>query len=162
MSSADVSSQAATQTESGLGYDMKLEVVTIPVSDVNRAKAFYQGLGWRVDADFDLGGGARVIQLTPPHSECSIAFGVGLTTAEPGSAQRMEVVVSDIEAARQDLIGRGVEVGETFHRGEGGFVPGPDPDRRSYNSYATFSDPDGNSWLLQEITSRLPGRQWED
>jgi catechol 2,3-dioxygenase-like lactoylglutathione lyase family enzyme len=162
MSSADVSSQAASRTESGLGYDMKLEVVTVPVSDVDRAKAFYQRLGWRVDADFDLGGGARVVQLTPPHSECSIAFGAGLTTAEPGSAQRMEVVVSDIEAARQDLIGRGVEVGEPFHRGEGGFVPGPDPDRRSYNSYATFSDPDGNSWLLQEITSRLPGRQWED
>ena len=140
----------------------KLEVLVVPVSDVDRAKAFYQSLGWRLDVDFDLGGGMRVVQFTPPHSECSIAFGTGLTTAEPGSVERLETVVSDIEAAREDLTSRGVEVSEFFHRTESGNEPGLDPDRRSYNSFATFSDPDGNSFLLQEITERLPGRVWED
>jgi catechol 2,3-dioxygenase-like lactoylglutathione lyase family enzyme len=142
--------------------DMKLEVVTLPVSDVDRAKSFYQSLGWRPDADLDFGGGTRVVQLTPPRSECSIAFGKGLTTAEPGSAQGFELVVDDIDAAREDLISRGVEVSELFHRGETGFVPGPDPQRRSYFTFASFSDPDGNSWLLQEVKARLPGREWED
>jgi catechol 2,3-dioxygenase-like lactoylglutathione lyase family enzyme len=141
--------------------DMKLEVVTLPVSDPDRAKAFYQGLGWRLDADFVIGDAVRAIQLTPPHSACSISFGKGLTTAEPGSVQRLELVVSDIEAAREELIGRGVEVSEPFHL-DGGPVPGLDPERRSYNSYATFSDPEGNGWLLQEVTTRLPGREWED
>ena len=138
------------------------EVVALPVSDIERAKRFYQSLGWRLDADFDLGEGRRVVQLTPTHSECSIAFGTGLTKAEPGSAERLEVVVSDIVAAREDLISRGVEVSEPFHAGPDGSGPGLDPQRRSYQSYATFSDPDGNGWLLQEITTRLPGRVWED
>jgi catechol 2,3-dioxygenase-like lactoylglutathione lyase family enzyme len=154
-------SPTGESTEVGT-IDMKIEVVALPVSDVDRAKAFYQSLGWRLDVDFDLGGGMRVVQFTPPHSECSIAFGTGLTTAEPGSAERLETVVSDIEAAREDLTSRGVEVSEFFHRTESGIEPGLDPDRRSYNSFATFSDPDGNSFLLQEITERLPGRVWED
>jgi catechol 2,3-dioxygenase-like lactoylglutathione lyase family enzyme len=154
-------SPTGESTEVGT-IDMKIEVVALPVSDVDRAKAFYQSLGWRLDGDFDLGGGMRVVQFTPPHSECSIAFGTGLTTAEPGSAERLETVVSDIEAAREDLTSRGVEVSEFFHRTESGIEPGLDPDRRSYNSFATFSDPDGNSFLLQEITERLPGRVWED
>jgi catechol 2,3-dioxygenase-like lactoylglutathione lyase family enzyme len=154
-------SPTGESTEVGT-IDMKIEVVALPVSDVDRAKAFYQSLGWRLDVDFDLGGGMRVVQFTPPHSECSIAFGTGLTTAEPGSVERLETVVSDIEAAREDLTSRGVEVSEFFHRTESGNEPGLDPDRRSYNSFATFSDPDGNSFLLQEITERLPGRVWED
>lgn len=159
MASTDQSGQPTSQTQ---GVDMKLEVVTLPVSDVDRVKSFYQNLGWRLDADFVLGDDIRAVQLTPPHSECSIAFGKGLTTAEPGSAQRFELVVSDIEAAREDLISRGVEVSELFHRDENGLAPGPDPERRSYFTYASFSDPDGNSWVLQEITERLPGREWED
>jgi catechol 2,3-dioxygenase-like lactoylglutathione lyase family enzyme len=139
--------------------DMKLEVVTLPVSDVDRAKRFYQGLGWRLDADIVVGE-FRAVQLTPPRSECSISFGKGLTTAEPGSAQRLELVVFDIDAAREDLMSRGVEVSELFHRDESGLAPGPDPQRRSYLTYASFNDPDGNSWLLQEIKERLPGRVW--
>jgi catechol 2,3-dioxygenase-like lactoylglutathione lyase family enzyme len=161
MTSTDQNSEPTSQTQSALGVDMKLEVVTLPVSDVDRAKSFYQSLGWRLDADLAFGD-IRAVQLTPPHSGCSIAFGKGLTTAEPGSAQRLELVVSDIEAAREDLIGRGVEVGDVFHRDGGRLLPGPDPERRSYLSYASFSDPDGNSWLLQEVTTRLPGRDWED
>ena len=158
MSTTDTSTKAP-----GVGtIDMKLEVVTLPVSDVDRAKRFYQSLGWRMDADLALGDDVRAVQLTPPHSPCSIAFGKGLTTAEPGSVQRLEMVVSDIEAAREDLLNRGVEVSEVFHRDGGRLVPGPDPERRSYLSYAAFSDPDGNGWLLQEITTRLPGREWED
>jgi catechol 2,3-dioxygenase-like lactoylglutathione lyase family enzyme len=160
MSTTGVSS-ATAMPELGT-IDMKLEVVTLPVSDVDRAKTFYQSLGWRLDADFNIGGDVRAVQLTPPHSECSIAFGKGITTADPGSVQRLEMVVSDIDAAREDLVSRGVEVSDVFHLGEGGFAPGPDPQRRSYNSYATFSDPDGNSFLLQEVTERLPGRVWED
>jgi catechol 2,3-dioxygenase-like lactoylglutathione lyase family enzyme len=141
--------------------DMKLEVVTIPVSDVDRAKRFYQSLGWRLDADFDFGDDVRAVQLTPPRSPCSIAFGQGLTTARPGSAQRLELVVSDIDAARDDLASRGVAVSEVFHRDGGQLLPGPDPERRSYLSYASFDDPDGNGWLLQEVTTRLPGREWD-
>ena len=141
--------------------DMKLEVVTLPVSDVDRAKAFYESLGWRLDADIVVGENFRVVQLTPPHSACLISFGKGLTTAEPGSARRLLLAVSDIDAARAELIGRGVEVSGVFHL-EGGPVPGPDPQGRSYQTYASFSDPDGNGWLLQEITTRLPGREWED
>ena len=161
MTSTDHSSEPTSQMQSDLGVDMKLEVVTLPVSDVDQAKSFYQSLGWRLDADLALGD-IRAVQLTPPHSGCSIAFGKGLTTAEPGSAQRLELVVSDIDAAREDLISRGVEVSEVFHRDGGRLVPGPDPERRSYLSYASFSDPDGNGWLLQEVTTRLPGRAWED
>jgi catechol 2,3-dioxygenase-like lactoylglutathione lyase family enzyme len=141
--------------------DMMLEVVTLPVSDVERAKRFYQSLGWRTDTDIVVGDAFRVVQLTPPHSSCSIAFGKGLTTAEPGSAQRLLLVVRDIDAARKDLISRDVEVTEVFHLA-GGRVPGPDPQGRSYQTYASFSDPDGNGWLLQEIRTRLPGREWED
>jgi len=142
--------------------DMRLEVVTLPVSDVDRAKRFYQSLGWRLDADFAVGDSVRAVQLTPPHSPASISFGKGLTTAEPGSVQRLELVVDDIESARNDLIRRGVEVSGLFHRGETGIEPGPDPERRSYLTYASFNDPDGNGWLLQEVTTRLPGRLWED
>jgi catechol 2,3-dioxygenase-like lactoylglutathione lyase family enzyme len=139
--------------------EVKLEVVPVPVSDVDRAKGFYEGLGWGLDVDVVLGDDIRVVQLTPPGSACSIAFGKGLTTAEPGSAQGLELAAYDIDAAREDLVGRGVEVSEPFHRDdEGGVSPGPDPERRSYGTYASFSDPDGNSWLLQEITERLPGR----
>jgi catechol 2,3-dioxygenase-like lactoylglutathione lyase family enzyme len=141
--------------------DMKLEVVTLPVADVDRAKDFYVGLGWRLDADIVRGENFRAVQLTPPHSACSIAFGKGLTTAEPGSAQRLLLVVDDINAAREELISHGAEVSEVFHL-EGGRVPGPDPQGRSYQTYAAFSDPDGNGWQLQEITTRLPGREWED
>jgi catechol 2,3-dioxygenase-like lactoylglutathione lyase family enzyme len=142
--------------------DMKLEVVTLPVSDVDRAKGFYQGLGWRLDADFVFGDDVRAVQLTPPHSACSISFGKGLTTAEPGSAQRFELVVSDIEAAREDLTSRGVEVSELFHRDGAELLPGPDPERRPYLTYASFSDPDGNGWLLQEVKERPPEREWAD
>jgi catechol 2,3-dioxygenase-like lactoylglutathione lyase family enzyme len=140
---------------------MKLEVVTLPVSDVDRAKSFYESLGWRMDADIVRGDDFRVVQLTPPHSQCSISFGKGLTTAEPGTAQRLILAVDDIDTAREDLIGRGAEVSEVFHLA-GGRVPGPDPEGRSYQTYASFSDPDGNAWLLQEIKTRLPGREWED
>jgi catechol 2,3-dioxygenase-like lactoylglutathione lyase family enzyme len=156
-----MSTDTSTQSPQVGSVDMKLEVVTLPVSDVDRAKGFYQGLGWRTDADIARGEDFRVVQLTPPHSQCSISFGKGLTTAEPGSLQRLELVVYDIDAAREDLISRGVEVSELFHL-EGGPVPGPDPQRRSYQTYATFSDPDGNGWLLQEIRERLPGREWDD
>ena len=141
--------------------DMRLEVVTVPVSDVDRAKDFYTGLGWRLDADIAAGDNFRVIQLTPPHSACSVAFGKGVTTGEPGSIRRLVLAVDDIEAARAALVDREVEVSEVFHLA-GGRVPGRDPHNRSYQTYAAFSDPDGNEWLLQEITSRLPGREWED
>ena len=162
MASTDVASGSTGESLSAPGFDMKLEVVTIPVSDVDRAKSFYENLGWRLDADFELGEDVRAVQFTPPHSGCSIAFGKGIIKAEPGSIERLEMVVSDIEAAREFLISRGVEVSDFFHRGESGFEPGLDPERTSYNSYATFSDPDGNGYILQEVTDRLPGRIWED
>ncbi len=157
------SSETGISTESSRPgtIDMKLEVVTVPVSDVDRAKNFYQRLGWRVDADIVVGDAFRVVQVTPRHSSCSVAFGRGLTTAEPGSARRLLLVVSDIDAARADLIDRGVEASEVYHLA-GGRVPGPDPERRSYQTYVAFNDPDGNEWQLQEITTRLPGREWED
>jgi catechol 2,3-dioxygenase-like lactoylglutathione lyase family enzyme len=160
MSSTNVST--GTSDEAALEtIDMKLEVVTLPVSDVDRAKRFYQSLGWRLDADIVRGDNFRVVQLTPPHSQCSISFGKGLTTAAPGSAQRLLLVVFDIDAARAALVKRGAEVSEVFHL-DGGRVPGPDPQGRSYQTYASFTDPDGNAWLLQEIKTRLPGREWED
>ncbi len=142
---------------------MKLEVVTIPVRDVERAKAFYGGLGWRLDADFTKGGG-RVVQFTPPGSPCSVHFGENLTPAAPGSAQGVFLVVSDIQAARAELASRGAAVSEVFHFA--GFnrvdadarLSGPAPDRSSYGSFLSFRDPDGNGWLLQEVTTRLPGR----
>ena len=139
--------------------DMKLEVVVIPVADVDRAKSFYGKLGWRLDADFVVSEAFRAVQFTPPGSPCSIHFGKGITSAAPGSARGLFLVVSDIVAARADLVARGAAVGEVFHRLPGEApVKGPDPTRRSYASYATFSDPDGNEWLLQEVTARLPGR----
>jgi catechol 2,3-dioxygenase-like lactoylglutathione lyase family enzyme len=159
MSSTDVSSHSPTEgTELGT-IDMGLEVVTLPVSDVDRAKRFYQGLGWRLDADLSPGGDVRVVQFTPPHSRCSIHFGKGLTASEPGSAQRMILAVKDIDSARADLVSRGVDVGEAYETRPAGFESGAD---RSYFAYASFTDPDGNGWLLQEITKRLPGREWED
>jgi catechol 2,3-dioxygenase-like lactoylglutathione lyase family enzyme len=140
--------------------DLKLEVIAIPVADVERAKRFYGGLGWRLDGDFVVGEAFRGVQFTPPGSPCSIHFGKGVTTAAPGSASGMFLVVSDIEAARADLIDRGVDASEIFHRVGPGQPPvsGRHPERRSYSSFITFSDPDGNTWLLQEITARLPGR----
>lgn len=150
----------ATETGGAPKVQMNLEVVAIPVADVERAKSFYGGLGWRLDADFVVGDEFRVVQFTPPGSPCSIHFGIGITSAAPGSAQGMYLVVSDIEAARAELVDRGAEVSEVYHRAGPGTPPlsGPDPDRRSYRSYASFSDPDGNGWLLQEVTQRLPGR----
>jgi catechol 2,3-dioxygenase-like lactoylglutathione lyase family enzyme len=140
--------------------DMKLEVVTVPVSDVDRAKRFYQSLGWRLDADISAGGDMRLVQMTPPHSACSIHFGKGFTAMEPGSLDRLYLAVEDIDAARDDLIARGVDVSEVEEQPK---PPGlPDVPGRSYFAYASFRDPDGNGWLLQEITTRLPGREWED
>ena len=141
--------------------DLRLEVVTIPVSDVDRAKDFYQRLGWRLDADIAAGDTFRVVQLTPPHSACSVAFGTGVTTGEPGSVHRLMLIVDDIDRARADLISRGAEVSDLFHLA-GGRAAGRDPQNRSYQTYASFSDPDGNEWLLQEIKMRLPGREWEE
>ena len=146
--------------------DMKLEVVVVPVSDVDRAKDFYASLGWRQDADFSGEGGFRVVQFTPPGSACSVIFGSGVTAAPPGSADGLQLTVTDIEAARAELVDRGVEVSEVFHDAGGVFhhagtegrAPGPAPEHKTYGSFASFSDPDGNSWFLQEVTTRLPGR----
>jgi catechol 2,3-dioxygenase-like lactoylglutathione lyase family enzyme len=143
--------------------DLKLEVVTIPVSDVDRSKAFYGSLGWRLDADFSTATD-HVVQFTPPGSPCSIHFGTNLTTARPGAAQGLFLIVTDIQAARDELVRRGVEVSEVFHLASfnrvdpAGRLSGPSPDRSSYGSFLSFSDPDGNGWLVQEITTRLPGR----
>jgi catechol 2,3-dioxygenase-like lactoylglutathione lyase family enzyme len=137
--------------------DMKVEVVVIPVSDVDRAKEFYGRLGWRLDADFAIGDNSRVIQFTPPSSACSVHFGKNVTSATPGSGMGY-LIVSDIEAARDALVAAGIEVGEVFHIGPSGRESGPDPEHQTYRSRAEFSDPDGNVWLLQEITTRLPGR----
>jgi catechol 2,3-dioxygenase-like lactoylglutathione lyase family enzyme len=157
MGSTQTSTERATQTGT---VDMKLEVVVIPVSDVDRAKRFYGNLGWRLDADFASGDDFRVVQFTPPGSPCSIHFGTGVTSAVPGSARGLYLVVSDIEAARAELVDRGVDMSEVFHRAGPGKPPlsGPDPDRRSYGSFTSFSDPDGNGWLVQEVRTRLPGR----
>jgi catechol 2,3-dioxygenase-like lactoylglutathione lyase family enzyme len=160
----------ASETSKARTLDMKFEIVVIPVSDVDRAKRFYGGLGWRLDADFAAGDDFRVIQFTPPGSGCSVIFGKNVTAAAPGSAQGLYLIVSDIEAARNELLGRGVEISKVFHPGETSAgtdepylfgrlrVRGPDAEHRSYRSFASFSDPDGNGWLLQEITARLPGR----
>jgi catechol 2,3-dioxygenase-like lactoylglutathione lyase family enzyme len=160
-----MSKEPAPAKPSPATVDLKLEVVVIPVSDVDRAKGFYQGLGWRLDADFAAGESWRVVQLTPPGSASSIMFGKGITTAVPGSVQGTFLVVTDVEAARADLIAHGADVTEVFHFqgglhvvGTDGRVPGPDPQGHSYSSWASFSDPDGNSWMLQEIKTRLPGR----
>ena len=150
----------SSTTPSARKFDLKLEVVAIPVSDVERAKRFYGDLGWRLDADFAVGDELRIVQFTPPGSPCSIHFGKGVTPAAPGSARGLYLVVSDIEAARAELVGRGATVSEVFHHAGPGKPPlsGPDPQRGSYASFASFSDPDGNGWLLQEVTARLPGR----
>lgn len=166
MSSTQVLSETAIESPKARSVDMKLEVIVIPVSDVDRAKRFYGGLGWRLDADVFKGDAFRVVQFTPPGSPCSIIFGTGVTTAAPGSAQGLHLIVSDIEAARAELIARGVKVSEAFHdaggvfhhAGREGRLGGPDAARRSYASFASFSDPDGNGWLFQEVTVRLPGR----
>ena len=169
---------ATTQTEiprdtqiSAAKIDMKFEIAVIPISDVDRAKEFYQNLGWRLDAEFDSGKDFRIIQFTPPGSGCSIIFGKNVTAAAPGSAQGLYLIVSDIAAARKDLMGRGVEISEVFHGEAGVFaggdepfifgrhrVRGPDPGHSSYRSFASFHDPDGNGWVLQEVTTRVPGR----
>jgi len=146
--------------------DMKLEVVVVPVSNVDKAKGFYQALGWRLDADFVTGEDFRVVQLTPPGSPCSVIFGTGLTSATPGSAQGLQLVVTDVEAARTELTERGADVSEVFHdaggvfhhAGTAGRVTGSAPEHQSYGSFASFSDPDGNEWFVQEVTTRLPGR----
>jgi catechol 2,3-dioxygenase-like lactoylglutathione lyase family enzyme len=155
MSSTDTSTEAP---EVGT-IDMGLEVVTVPVSDVDRAKSFYESLGWREDIDLDAGEDFRAVQMTPPHSPCSIQFGKGLTTAEPGCLDRLFLAVQDIDAARDDLISRGVDVSEVYEQRPPGFES---IEGRSYFMYASFNDPDGNGWLLQEVTTRLPGREWED
>ncbi len=161
----------AIETPKTPTVDMKFEIVVIPVSDVDRAKRFYGGLGWRLDADFASGDDYRVIQFTPPGSGCSVIFGKNVTAAAPGSAQGLYLIVSDIGAARNDLLSRGVEVSEAFHDAGGVYagpdepylfgrlrVSGADPEHRSYRSFASFKDPDGNGWLFQEVTTRLPGR----
>jgi catechol 2,3-dioxygenase-like lactoylglutathione lyase family enzyme len=134
---------------------MRLELVLLPVSDVDRAKAFYvDKAGFNLDVDHQAGDNFRVVQLTPPGSACSVSMGIGITDAPPGSVRGLHLVVTDIEAARNELVGRGVEVSDIYHFEEGQRVPGPDPERRDYGSYAHFSDPDGNSWVLQEVPSR--------
>jgi catechol 2,3-dioxygenase-like lactoylglutathione lyase family enzyme len=165
MSSTQTIHEGATPFPAA-AVDLKLEVVPLPVADVDRAKRFYEGLGWRLDADFTNGDDWRVVQLTPPGSPCSVSFGKGYTTAVPGSLQGTFLVVDDIEAARAELVGHGVDVSDVFHfdgnllrvAGTKGRVPGPDPKGSSYFSFASFSDPDGNSWLLQEVKTRFPGR----
>ena len=160
---------ATTKAAKAEPVDMKLEVVVLGVSDVDRAKAFYENLGWRLDADFAAGDDFRVVQMTPHNSEASIIFGKGITSAKPGSADSLVLAVDDVDAARDDLIARGVDVSEVFHYAGGPFnntvenprVGGRDPEGRSYFSFASFEDPDGNGWLLQEIQTRLPGREWK-
>jgi catechol 2,3-dioxygenase-like lactoylglutathione lyase family enzyme len=170
MSNTQAHSATATETLTARGIDMKFEIAVIPVSDVDRAKAFYSRLGWRLDADFAADDDFRVIQFTPPGSGASIIFGKNVTAAAPGSMQGLYLIVSDLDAARKELISRGVEVGEVFHGGDAHAGPdepylfgrcrvsGPDPGHASYRSFASLKDPDGNGWLFQEVTARLPGR----
>ena len=164
MSDAEILKEPAVETSRGT-VDMKLEVVVIPVSDVDRAKRFYGDLGWRLDIDYTSGDDFRVIQFTPPGSGCSVIFGKNVTPAAPGSAQGLHLIVSDIEAAYDALLRRGIEISKPFHDAGGvfhhvgpkGLLGGPNPQRKSYASYASFRDPDGNGWLLQEVTARLTG-----
>ena len=165
MTSVDASTESASASPQVKPGEMKLEVVVLAVSDVDRAKEFYASLGWRLDADVARGEDFRLVQLTPPGSGCSIQFGTNLVSAEPGSAEGLYLAVVDIDAARNDLIARGVNVSGVFHEGapggrfhESDRVPGRAPDGGTYGSFAAFADPDGNGWLLQEITTRLPGR----
>ncbi len=164
MSTTEIHSEKAEAPASVRNVDMNLEVVVIPVSDVDRAKQFYGGLGWRLDADV-AADNFRLVQFTPPGSGCSVQFGVSLTSARPGSEEGMYLVVSDVEAARDDMLARGVEVSDVFHEGtkgarfhDAGRAAGPAPGHNSYGSFVSFRDPDGNGWLFQEVTSRLPGR----
>jgi catechol 2,3-dioxygenase-like lactoylglutathione lyase family enzyme len=163
---AFVSSRPASDAL-GETVDLKLEAIVISVADVNRSKEFYTRLGWRLDADFPFDNGFRVVQFTPPGSGCSVQFGSKITSADPGSAHSLYLIVSDVKAAREDLVARGVEVSEVFHPGTpgaqflndgSGRISGPAPGHATYGSFATFLDPDGNGWLLQEVTTRLPGR----
>jgi catechol 2,3-dioxygenase-like lactoylglutathione lyase family enzyme len=171
MSTTQASSDAGTQASPAASVPLRLEVVIIPVSDVDRAKSFYLALGWRLDADLEAED-YRLVQITPPASDASIIFGRGVTAGEPGSIDGLLLAVDDIDAARDELISRGADVSEVFHDADGGVVggfhpgtvegraPGPDPEGRSYGTYASFHDPDGNKWVLQQITERLPGRLW--
>jgi catechol 2,3-dioxygenase-like lactoylglutathione lyase family enzyme len=168
MSTVDRQSGAAGGSPSSQPVDLNLEVVVIPVADAQRSKTFYAGLGWRLDADFSFDNGFRVVQFTPPGSQCSVQFGTHITGAPAGSAHGMYLITSDIEAGRDELVSRGAKVSEVFHPGAPGAqldpngtaerVNGQDLDHKSYNSFASFEDPDGNSWLLQEVTDRIPGR----
>ncbi|MEM5458833.1 VOC family protein [Paraburkholderia phytofirmans] len=166
MSNAQTTNQADTAAGTARTVDMKLEIVVIPVSDVDRAKEFYARLGWRLDVDIAKDEQFRVVHFTPPGSQCSVLFGKGVTTEEPGSVQGLHLIVSDINRAHAELVERGIDVSEVFHdagglfhhAGEEGRVSGPQPERRSYGSFASFSDPDGNGWVFQEVTTRLPGR----
>ena len=171
MSITEVRSDNATDKAVAAKVEIKFEIVVIPVSDIDRAKEFYGRLGWRLDADYDNGKDFRVIQFTPPGSGCSVIFGKNVTAAAPGSAQGLYLIVSDIEAARKELLDRGIQISEVFHDAGGVYagtdepylfgrlrVSGPDPEHRSYRSFASFHDPDGNGWLFQEITTRLAGR----
>ena len=166
MNSVQTSTERKTGSAPVRAGEVKLEVVVVPVSDVDRAKRFYESLGWRLDADLAVDDGYRVVQLTPPGSACSIIFGKGVTSAVPGSFEGLQLSVYDIDQARADLIGRGVDVSEPFHDvtgvfhhgGAGGRLSGPAPGHADYGSFVAFSDPDGNGWLLQEIKTRLPGR----
>ena len=168
MSITEAASSQPARDEAIRSVDLKLEAVVIPVSDVERSKAFYSRLGWRLDADFSFDNGVKIVQFTPPGSPASVQFGTGMTSAPPGSAENLYLIVSDVAAARDELVARGAEVSEVFHpqapgaqfqpAGAGGQASGPAPDHQTYGSFATFNDPDGNRWLLQEITSRLPGR----
>ena len=171
MSPTEVLSKNVTSDATVAKSDMKFEIVVIPVSDVDRAKKFYQSLGWRLDAEYDSGKDFRIMQFTPPGSGCSVIFGKNVTAATPGSSQGLYLIVSDIEAARKELLGRGIQISEVFHGGNGVYsgtdepylfgrirVKGPDPEHGSYRSFASFRDPDGNGWLFQEVTQRLQGR----
>jgi catechol 2,3-dioxygenase-like lactoylglutathione lyase family enzyme len=168
MSTTDGQGRGTGGTAANGSVDLKLEAVVIPVADADRSKAFYAGLGWRLDADLSFDNGFRVVQFTPPGSPCSVQFGTNITSAEPGSAHGIYLIVSDIEAGRAELTERGAAVSDAFHAGAPGAqlqpgaakdrIAGPDPDQKSYSTFATFEDPDGNGWLLQEITHRLPGR----
>jgi catechol 2,3-dioxygenase-like lactoylglutathione lyase family enzyme len=169
MTTKQLGNDVATEASNAAAATMRLEAVVVPVADVDRANRFYQRLGWRVDVDVSAGDDYRLVHVTPPASNASILFGKGVTSASPGSIESLVLAVDDIDAARDELVSRGVDVSEVFHDAAGGPVggfiagtearaTGPDPERRSYATYASFSDPDGNRWLLQEITERAPGR----
>jgi catechol 2,3-dioxygenase-like lactoylglutathione lyase family enzyme len=159
MSSSDVGTASSTDMAEVSTIDMGLEVVTVPVSDVDRAKRFYQSLGWRLDIDLVVSDDFRQVQMTPPRSQCSIHFGKGITAMEPGCLDRLMLAVKDIDAAREDLVRRGIDISAVEEQPK---PPGFDLPGRSYFAYASFSDPDGNGWLLQEVTTRVPGREWQD